>query len=270
VLTGGSATKTAAGTYAVTADFVPNDSNYNTLTGLSAGNFVIGKANQTITFGALSNKTYGDSDFTVSATASSGLAVTFSIASGPATISGNTVHLTGVGTVIVRASQGGDSNWNPASDVDQSFDVTAGADQVLVTVELQGYLGPQPASFTFVATGGVTKQYGPESIAFDGATQRFQFLLTEVPSGTTHISAKADGYLRRKLGGTPGATVNFSGTAKLLGGDLNDDNKVNAADYATLRAGWNTPAGDIDGDGNTGSSDYTLLKGNWYAEGDAE
>jgi hypothetical protein len=55
ILTGGTATKTAAGTYAVTADFVPTDSaNYNTLTGLSAGNFVIDKATPTATL-AVSN-----------------------------------------------------------------------------------------------------------------------------------------------------------------------------------------------------------------------
>ncbi|MBS4029573.1 MAG: Ig-like domain repeat protein, partial [Ignavibacteriales bacterium] len=45
ILTGGAATQTNAGTYAVTANFVPNDgTNYNTLTALSAGNFVINKA----------------------------------------------------------------------------------------------------------------------------------------------------------------------------------------------------------------------------------
>ena len=50
MLTGGAATQTNAGTYAVTADFVPTDTtNYNTLTGLSAGNFVINKANATFT-----------------------------------------------------------------------------------------------------------------------------------------------------------------------------------------------------------------------------
>ena len=50
ILTGGAATKTNAGTYAVTADFVPTDTtNYNTLTGLSAGNFVIQKATPTAT-----------------------------------------------------------------------------------------------------------------------------------------------------------------------------------------------------------------------------
>ena len=50
ILTGGAATQTNAGTYAVTADFVPTDTaNYNTLTGLSAGNFVIQKATPTAT-----------------------------------------------------------------------------------------------------------------------------------------------------------------------------------------------------------------------------
>src|SRR5205823_15048641 len=50
ILTGGAATKTNAATYAVTADFVPNDTaNYTTLTGVSAGNFVIQKATPTAT-----------------------------------------------------------------------------------------------------------------------------------------------------------------------------------------------------------------------------
>src|SRR6185436_5623924 len=48
--TGGAATQTTAGTYAVTADFVPTDTtNYTTLTGLAAGNFVIAKATPTAT-----------------------------------------------------------------------------------------------------------------------------------------------------------------------------------------------------------------------------
>jgi len=42
ILTGGAATQTAAGTYAVTANFVPTDTaNYTTLSALAAGNFVI-------------------------------------------------------------------------------------------------------------------------------------------------------------------------------------------------------------------------------------
>ncbi len=49
ILTGGAASQTAAGTYGVTADFVPTDTNYNTLTGLSAGDFVINKATPAFT-----------------------------------------------------------------------------------------------------------------------------------------------------------------------------------------------------------------------------
>jgi hypothetical protein len=76
---------------------------------------------QTIIFGALSAKTYGDAPFTVSATASSGLTPTFTIVSGPATISSATVTLTGAGTVVVRASQAGNASYAAATPVDQSF-----------------------------------------------------------------------------------------------------------------------------------------------------
>src|SRR5207244_12006408 len=84
------------------------------------------KASQTITFGTLSDKSVTEAPFAVSATASSGLAVTFSIVSGPASISGSTVTLTGAtGTVAVRASQAGNGTYNAAGTVDQSFAVKA-------------------------------------------------------------------------------------------------------------------------------------------------
>ena len=75
ILTGGGATKTNAGTYIVTADFVPTDStNYKTLTGLSAGDFVIDKATPTATLSVSNSpKTYNSSGqaASVSITASS-------------------------------------------------------------------------------------------------------------------------------------------------------------------------------------------------------
>src|SRR5205085_511700 len=90
-----------AGDYTASASFA-GDANHNSSN--DSKDFSIAKAAQTITFGALPNKTYGDAPFTVSATSSSGLSVTFSIVSGPATINGNTVTITGVGHVIVRAA----------------------------------------------------------------------------------------------------------------------------------------------------------------------
>jgi hypothetical protein len=78
--------------------------------------------NQTITFRALANKTYGARDFNVSATASSGLAVSFA-AKGRCAVSGKTVHLTGVGSCTVTASQPGDANYNPAPKVSRTFSI---------------------------------------------------------------------------------------------------------------------------------------------------
>jgi hypothetical protein len=77
-------------------------------------------ADQTIDFAPLANKTDGDPDFVVSATASSSLPVSFR-ASGPCLVTGATVQLHGVGTCTITASQGGNAQYNPAPDVSRSF-----------------------------------------------------------------------------------------------------------------------------------------------------
>ena len=58
----------------------------------------------TISF-TVANQTYGAAPFAVSATSNSTGAFTYSVVSGPATISGSTVTLTGVGTVTLMASK---------------------------------------------------------------------------------------------------------------------------------------------------------------------
>ena len=79
---------------------------------------------QSIDFANLSDKITTDVPFDITATASSGLAVYFSIVSGPASISGNTITLDGVaGIVVVRASQSGDMTYEAAPEVEQSFEV---------------------------------------------------------------------------------------------------------------------------------------------------
>lgn len=90
-----------------------------------SGTTATSKAEQSISFAAIAPKAFGDQPFTVSATASSGLPVSFRIISGPATISSNTITLNGVGTIFVEASQSGDMNYNAASPVTQSFTVSS-------------------------------------------------------------------------------------------------------------------------------------------------
>jgi len=83
----------------------------------------VNKAAQTISFTAPGNKTFGAAPFSLTATATSGLPVSFSIASGPATFSGGKVALTGKGTVKIDANQAGNANYLPAPTVSRSFTV---------------------------------------------------------------------------------------------------------------------------------------------------
>ncbi|HRB71463.1 MAG TPA: T9SS sorting signal type C domain-containing protein [Flavobacterium sp.] len=87
-------------------------------------NFNIGKGSQTITFANI-NKQYGDADFALTGTSSSGLAVSYS-SSNPAvaTISGTTVTIIGAGTTNITASQAGDANYNAATDVVRTLTVS--------------------------------------------------------------------------------------------------------------------------------------------------
>ncbi len=75
---------------------------------------------QTITFGVLPEKIVGDPDFSLTATASSGLSVSYTSDNlSVATVTGNSVHITGAGTANIKASQAGNVNYNPAPDVIQ-------------------------------------------------------------------------------------------------------------------------------------------------------
>jgi hypothetical protein len=84
-------------------------------------------ADQTISFGALGAKTYGDASFSVSATATSGLPVSFtSTTSTVCTASGTngrTVTILRAGTCTIRADQAGDAIRHAAPAVSRSLTV---------------------------------------------------------------------------------------------------------------------------------------------------
>lgn len=116
-----SGTPTQVGTFAigVTASNGGGTSPAATIT------ITIGQASQTITFGALASKVYGDAAFALTATASSGLTVSYTSSNtAVATVSGDTVTIVGVGTTTITASQAGDTNYTAAAAVDQTLTVT--------------------------------------------------------------------------------------------------------------------------------------------------
>jgi hypothetical protein len=120
------------------------------------------KIDQTITFGPLPNKAPGDPDFAVSATATSGLEVTFA-ASGQCTVTGNTVHLTSAGSCTITASQAGDSNFNPAQDVAQTF--TIGIPTV-ITLSQANYSAAESTGFVTIAVNRTGDLSVPVSVNY--------------------------------------------------------------------------------------------------------
>ncbi|MEY4244061.1 MAG: hypothetical protein RLZZ245_1646, partial [Verrucomicrobiota bacterium] len=112
---------TTAGTYEVIATV--NDTNYEAT---ASGTLIISKAPQVIDFAAISDQTLGAPAFALDASSTSGLALEFSVISGPATVSGSQLTLTGLGAVVVQATQTGDANWLVATPVQQTFRVVAG------------------------------------------------------------------------------------------------------------------------------------------------
>lgn len=115
----------STGTIVVEATQEGND-NYNSAT--ISQSFDVTKGNQAITFGALSDKAYGDAPFVLSATggASANPVVFTSSNINVAVCSGDngtTVTIVGAGTVSIIANQAGNNNWNAANEVSQLLTV---------------------------------------------------------------------------------------------------------------------------------------------------
>ena len=139
-VSGSTVTIRAAGTCTILAAQAGNIS-YNAAASVSRS-FIVVKANQTITFAALANQSYGVAPFTINATASSALPVAFaSLTLVTCTISGSTVTLAEQGTCSIRATQAGDASFAAAAAVDRSF-----------TVGLSGIV-----QYTYDAAGNVIK-----------------------------------------------------------------------------------------------------------------
>ncbi len=90
------------------------------------------KTDQTINFGTIADKNIGES-FTVSASTSSNLAVTFSVGSGDISISGNTVKVgTNAGKASIKATQAGNTQFNAVTTT-QTFCIIPTAPRITLS-----------------------------------------------------------------------------------------------------------------------------------------
>jgi len=150
------------------------------------------KQNQTITFGSLPSKVMTDGDFSLTASSSSGLPITYTSSNtAVATITNGMVTLVGPGTTTITASQEGDNTYNSAEPVLQNLTVTKAA-QTITFNNFTGntYVTDPPITLTANASSDlpVTFVSSNSSIAtISGNT------LTIVGSGTVTITAQQAG-----------------------------------------------------------------------------
>lgn len=103
---------------------------------LNGATLTVVKAPQVISFPILADQTLGNPALTLSASADSGLPVTLSLVSGPATLTSSTMTLTGTGLVTIRASRAATANYEAAPDVEQAFTVWSDVVVVAATSSL--------------------------------------------------------------------------------------------------------------------------------------
>jgi len=120
--------------------------------GFQAAQLFAVKSNQTIAFNELSTKIFGDVDFDLTATASSGLTISY-IATGNCAVSNSTVKITGAGNCTIKADQMGNDEFNAAPSVSQSFTIEKTNQTVTFTPALTGTAGQSTA---LSATGGLS------------------------------------------------------------------------------------------------------------------
>lgn len=185
----------AAGTCTIAADQAGN-TDYNAATQVTQ-NIVIGKGNQTISFGAAPSVVVGGTG-TANATATSGLAVSYSSTT-PSACSVNassglvTGLAAGTNNCTIAANQAGDVNWNPATQVTQTFSIGKASQSITFgtaptiavggtgTVTATGGASGNPVIYTNTTTGICTVS------GTNGST------VTGVAAGTCTIAANQAG-----------------------------------------------------------------------------
>ena len=110
------------GVHTVTAIYSGQGSTFQT--GAATTSIVVKPANQTISFGPLAGVTFGTGPIVLEASTGSGLAAKYSLISGPATLSGSTLTITGAGTIVIEADQAGNADYLAAAPVRATLSVS--------------------------------------------------------------------------------------------------------------------------------------------------
>jgi hypothetical protein len=169
---------------------------------------------QTITLNPISNVTLSgaNQNVTISGSASSGLAVSYSIASNPsgiASLNGNVITLSNVGTVTVTGNQAGNSSYLAASPVSTVFSVST-------SVGITTTTSPLTQTITFGTLSNVTLSGTSQIINLSATASSglvVSYTLTTNPAG---IASLSNNQLTVNNVGTVNVTASQSGNSAYL------------------------------------------------------
>jgi hypothetical protein len=104
----------------------------------------------------LADKIFGDTPFTLNATASSGLPVSYTSSNtSVAMVSGNTVTIVGAGTTTITASQTGNANYSAAAHVPQVLTVSKANQTITFNALADKFVGDAPFQLIATASSGL-------------------------------------------------------------------------------------------------------------------
>ena len=180
-ITGATVTIKSGGSVVITAS-QPGNTYYSAAVPVSK-TMVINKAVQTISFIAISDKTLGGPSFSLAATASSGLGVSFATTnSDKVSISGIQVSIVKAGRVTITASQAGNASFNQVSQ-NQAFCINP----VIPTVSISDKRTEAPTLTSSALSGN---QWYLNGTAIDGSVNTN---LTVLGPGVYQVQVKVDG-----------------------------------------------------------------------------
>ena len=150
----------------------------------------VNKVNQTITFSALPAKVVGDADFNSGASASSNLTVSLASSNtAVATIVGGNIHIVGVGTADIIASQAGNDTYNIATDVVQELTVSGLTQTIMFTTLPLKYTNSPDFDPAAVSSDG-------SAITYTSSNQAVATIVNNkihiVAKGTSNITASSN------------------------------------------------------------------------------
>jgi hypothetical protein len=186
-VSGTAATMLIAGTCTIEATQAGNASYAAAPT--ASQTFTVNGEAQTITFGPIAGQAVG-TPLTLSATASSGLGVTFaSLTSSVCSVTGTTATFSTTGTCTIQATQTGNASYAAATSVSQSFTVSAESQTITFnSIPTQTVGTPLTLSATATSSLGVTFASLTSSVCSVSGTTA-----TMLTSGTCTIQATQAG-----------------------------------------------------------------------------